>query len=87
MLKFIETITIITKFKLQKVKPTMHRSVGEKGEQGWFVRIGEGGKSGEALMRVNMGKRVSYFPVYNRNGKTRINTYVPIKDKLLQVKA
>ena len=62
-------------------------------EKGWFVRMGNGGKSGEALIRFNWykpfkGWRYSSFHAYNRNGKPRVeqNWYVPIKSALIQKK-
>jgi len=87
MLNYIKVMATVTKFKLQNAKPTIHRPIGEQGERGYFIRIGTGGKSGEPLMRVNMGDKVSYFPMYSRNGKTRVNEYVPFKDGLIQRKA
>ena len=67
--------------------PTIHRSVKTHPnmEQGWFIRVGDGGKSGEPLIRVTMGKSYSSFPVYNRNGVQRTNSYVPIKGDRVQV--
>ena len=55
-------------------------------EKGWFVRMGNGGKSGEALIRFNWGNKYSSFHAYNRNGKPRVeqNWYVPIKSALIQ---
>ena len=87
MLNVIKVIAVATKFKLNNVKPTIHRSVETHPnmEQGWFIRVGDGGKSGEPLIRVNMGKRYSSFPVYNRNGVQRTNSYVPIKGDRVQV--
>ena len=57
-------------------------------EKGWFVRKGEGGKSGEALIRFNWGNKYSSFHAYNRNGKPRLaqNWYVAIKSALIQKK-
>jgi len=87
MLNFVKVIAVVTKFKVKGVKPTIHRSVKTHPnmEQGWFIRVGNGGASGDALMRVNMGKRYSSFPVYNRNGVQRTNSYVPIKGDRVQV--
>jgi hypothetical protein len=87
MLNFIKVVSVITKFKLNNVKPTIHRTVKThpKMEQGWFIRVGNGGISGEALMRVNMGKSYSSFPIYNRKGVQRTNSYVPIKGDRVQV--
>jgi len=57
-------------------------------EKGWFIRKGYGGKSGEALVRLNFGTWYSNFQAYNRNGKSRYiqTTYVPFKAKLVQTK-
>ena len=87
MLNVIKVIAVATKFKLNNVKPTIHRSVETHPnmEQGWFIRVGNGGISGEALMRVYMGNSYSSFPVYNRNGVQRTNSYVPIKGDRVQV--
>ena len=86
----------MAKLKFQKRKPTICLSCGEKGHKGYFVRLGTGGKSGEPMLRVNVGNFYipykgnvgnwySSFPMYQRNGKTRVNTYVPIKQGLVQV--
>ena len=87
MINIINVLTTVVKFKLAGVKPTIHRTVKTHPnmEQGWFIRVGTGGKSGDALMRVNMGKSYSSFPVYNRRGIQRANSYVPIKGDKVQV--
>ena len=87
MLNVIKVIAVATKFKVKGMLPTIHRSVKTKPkmQQGWFIRVGDGGKSGEPLIRVNMGKRYSSFPIYNRNGVQRTNSYVPIKGDRVQV--
>ena len=87
MLNVIKVITVAIEFKRKGMKPTIHRTTKTHPnmEQGWFIRVGEGGKSGEPLMRVNMGKRYSSFPIYNRNGVQRSNSYVPIKGDRVQV--
>ncbi len=88
MLNFVKVFTTVAKFKIQGLKPTIYRNVKTHPnmERGYFIRMGTGGKSGERLMRINMGKSYSLFPVYSRNGKQRVNTYVPIKGNLTQVK-
>ena len=60
-------------------------------EKGWFVRMGNGGKSGEALIRFNWykpfkGWRYSSFHAYDRKGTPRVeqNWYVAIKSSLIQ---
>ena len=55
-------------------------------EKGWFVRMGNGGKSGEALIRFNWGTKYSSFHAYDRKGKPRVsqNWYVAIKSSLIQ---
>tara|TARA_R100000995_G_C3462380_1_gene113837 strand:- start:526 stop:891 length:366 start_codon:yes stop_codon:yes gene_type:complete len=57
-------------------------------EKGWFVRKGNGGKSGEACVRFNFGSKFSTFHAYNRNGKPRVSqvAYVPFKTNLMQTK-
>lgn len=87
MLNVIKVITVAIEFKRKGMKPTIHRTTKTHPnmEQGWFIRVGAGGKSGEPLMRVNMGKRYSSFPIYSRNGVQRTNSYVPIKGDRVQV--
>ena len=55
-------------------------------EKGWFVRMGNGGKSGEPLIRFNWGNKYSSFHAYDRKGKPRVeqNWYVAIKSSLIQ---
>ena len=55
-------------------------------EKGWFVRMGNGGKSGEALIRFNWGNKYSSFHAYDRKGTPRVeqNWYVAIKSSLIQ---
>jgi len=74
------------KLKLQGHKPVICRSA--KQEQGWFVRKGTGGKSGEPLVRMNFGRWYSSFQAYDRNGKSRHSQtdYVAIKTTLIQKK-
>jgi len=54
--------------------------------KGWFVSKGNGGKSGEPLIRFNFGSKYSAFHAYNRNGKSRVsqNWYVAFKSRLAQ---
>tara|TARA_R100001443_G_C3312801_1_gene168178 strand:- start:272 stop:553 length:282 start_codon:yes stop_codon:yes gene_type:complete len=78
MLNFIKTIIAIITFKLKGQKPTRFRVNGTK-SLGYTVTNTSGGKSDEGFTRVTMGKRVSYFPNYNRNGAKRANKYVPFK--------
>ena len=66
----------------------MRRSASSAAFLTFFSIIGDicsGGASGDALMRVNMGNSYSLFPVYNRNGVQRSNSYVPIKGDKVQV--
>ena len=88
MLNSVKVIATVVKFKFKGVKPTMYRTTKSHPnlERGYFIRVGTGGKSGEPLMRVNMGTSYSMFPVYNRKGKQRVNEYVPIKGNLTQIK-
>ena len=74
-------------------KPTIFRREQEfpNMRKGWFIKMGDGGKSGEPLIRFNWykpfsGWRYSSFHAYNRNGKSRVsqNWYVPIKNVLIQ---
>tara|TARA_R100000008_G_C3442277_1_gene95052 strand:+ start:107 stop:472 length:366 start_codon:yes stop_codon:yes gene_type:complete len=57
-------------------------------EKGWFVRLGNGGTSGEPLVRFNFGSKFSSFHAYNRRGKPRVSQtkYVPFKSRLMQTK-
>jgi|TARA_R110000796_G_C14506902_1_gene429493 hypothetical protein len=89
MLNFVKVFTTVVKFKLQGLKPTIYRTTKTHPnmERGYFIRMGTGGKSGERLLRVNMGTSYSSFPVYSRKGKQRVNEYVPIKGNLTQVRA
>ena len=81
MLNFVKVMTTVAKFKVKGMKPTIHRNTETHPgmERGYFIRIGNGGVSGEALMRVNMGNSYSLFPLYNRKNALRANGYVPIK--------
>ena len=82
---------ILTLLKLRYINghkyPVLFRDKNIK-EKGWFVRMGNGGKSGEALIRFNWGTKYSSFHAYNRNGKPRVaqNWYVAIKSALIQKK-
>ena len=77
-------ISTALKLKLQGYKPVICRPA--KQERGWFVRKGDGGKSGEPLVRLNFGKSYSSFHAYDRKGKRRVASYVPIKSFLIQKK-
>jgi hypothetical protein len=48
--------------------------------------MGNGGKSGEPLIRFNWGNKYSSFHAYDRKGKPRVsqNWYVAIKSSLIQ---
>lgn len=87
MLNFVKVMTTVVKFKVKGMKPTIHRNIETHPgmERGYFIRIGNGGVSGEALMRVNMGNSYSLFPMYSRNNTQRTNSYVPIKGDKVQV--
>ena len=63
---------------LKGQKPTRFR-VNEKKSRGYSVSYTDGGKSGEGFVVLNKGKKVSYFPNYNRRGATRTLDYVPFK--------
>ena len=82
----VKMVLTAIKLKLQGHKPIICREA--KQEKGWFVRKGEGGKSGEPLVRMNFGKWYSSFQAYNRNGKSRYSQtdYVAIKTNLIQKK-
>ena len=97
-LNIVKVYGLVVKYKVMGVKPTIHRTVKTHPnmERGYFTRLGTGGKSGEPMLRVNVGNFYipykgnvgnwySSFPMYQRNGKTRVNTYVPIKQGLVQV--
>ena len=81
----IKIVATALKLKLQGNKPVICRPTKEKG---WFVRKGDGGKSGEPLVRFNFGTWYSSFHAYDRNGASRHthNKYVPIKANLIQKK-
>jgi len=79
MLNFIKTIFKIISFKLKGQKPTRFR-VNKTLNNGYSVTTTSGGKSNEGFTKITMGKRVSYFPNYNRNGTKRANKYVPFKE-------
>ena len=57
MINVINVLTTVVKFKLAGVKPTIHRTVKTHPnmEQGWFIRVGTGGKSGDAGSGDNGG--------------------------------
>jgi len=89
----IKIVATLTKLKLLSVfcggyKPPIYRT--EKSHpnlrRGWFVQKGDGGKSGEPLIRFNWGNRYSSFHAYKRNGKPRVsqNWYVVFKGILMQ---
>jgi len=86
MLNIIKVYVTCFKFYLKGVKPTIHRKIGKNGQKGYFLRMGTGGKSGEPLLRVNMGNYYSSFPMYDRKGKTRVNPVVPIKTNYIHKK-
>tara|TARA_R100000664_G_scaffold32801_1_gene48356 strand:- start:1181 stop:1513 length:333 start_codon:yes stop_codon:yes gene_type:complete len=64
---------LITAFDLWRkgYKPVIHRKNPQ--EKGFFVRLGNGGKSGDPLLRLNFGNSYSCFQAYDRNGYSRIN--------------
>ena len=78
-------IATALKLKLQGYKPVIYRNDNVQ-ETGWFIRKGKGGKSGEPLVRLNFGKSYSSFHAYDRKGKRRVASYVPIKSFLIQKK-
>ena len=84
----IRILATIIKLKLKGHKPIIYRAEPHVRieRKGWFVQKGDGGKSGEPLIRFNWGNRYSSFHAYNRNGKSRVsqNWYVPIKNVLIQ---
>ena len=82
----LKIVATALKLKLQGCKPVICRPA--KDEQGWFVRKGDGGKSGEPSVRFNFGTWYSSFHAYDRNGKSRHTQtkYVPIKANLIQKK-
>ena len=83
----LKIIATAIKLKLLGYKPVIHRNKNVQ-ETGWFIRKGKGGKSGEALVRLNFGKSYSSFHAYDRNGRSRVSQtrYVPIKSFLIQKK-
>ena len=90
MLNFIKTTIVNIILKIQglilhykygidkETLPTRTR-LNDNKSLGYTISITGGGKSGEGFVRVTRGKRVSYFPNYNRNGAKRANKYVPFK--------
>ena len=84
----IRILATIVKLKLKGHKPIIYRAEPHVRieRKGWFVQKGDGGKSGEPLIRFNWGNRYSSFHAYKRNGKPRVsqNWYVPIKNVLIQ---
>ena len=68
-------------------KPFRYETIKLKLKKSWFIRLGNGGKSGEPLIRFNFGSKFSSFHAYNRNGKPRVtqNWYVAFKSRLAQV--
>ena len=81
----VKLIATAIKLKLQGYKPVIYRNDNVQ-ETGWFIRKGKGGKSGEPLVRLNFGKSYSSFHAYDRKGKRRVASYVPIKSFLIQKK-
>ena len=81
----IKIIATAIKLKLQGYKPLIYRNAKVQ-ETGRFIRKGKGGKSGEPLVRLNFGKSYSSFHAYDRKGKRRVASYVPIKSFLIQKK-
>jgi hypothetical protein len=84
MFNFIKTNAIALKLFTQGAKPIRYRINQNKiykNGSSYFVEMTSGGNSGEGFIRVNRGNKVSYFPAYNRNGKTRVTTYVPFKQR------
>tara|TARA_R100000008_G_C3574569_1_gene164352 strand:- start:63 stop:395 length:333 start_codon:yes stop_codon:yes gene_type:complete len=77
----IRIIATALSFYLKGGKPPIHRK--NPLEKGWFARLGNGGKSGEPLLRLNFGNSYSCFQAYNRNGYSRAtqNKYVAHKRK------
>ena len=82
---FLKIIATAIKLKLQGHKPVIYRDDNVQ-ETGWFIRKGKGGKSGEPLVRLNFGSTYSSFHAYDRKGKRRVASYVPIKSFLIQKK-
>tara|TARA_R100000479_G_C6351172_1_gene189290 strand:- start:160 stop:528 length:369 start_codon:yes stop_codon:yes gene_type:complete len=88
----IKIIATLTKLKIlsyfdKGYKPFRYQGDKTKiKEKGWFIRLGNGGKSGEPLIRFNFGSKFSSFHAYNRNGKPRVtqNWYVAFKSRLAQ---
>jgi len=83
----IKILLTLAYLKFKGYKPFRYQ--GDKDrikEKGWFIRVGNGGKSGEPLIRFNFGSKFSSFHAYNRNGKPRVtqNWYVAFKSRLAQ---
>ncbi len=72
--------------KVKGYHPIIHRPVKDKNDLGWYIRKGDGKKSGEPLIRLNFGKWYSSFHAYKRNGKPRHTQtfYVALKEYLIQ---
>ena len=81
----LKIIATAIKLRLQGHKPVIYRDDNIQ-ETGWFIRKGTGGVSGEPLVRLNFGKSYSSFHAYDRKGKRRVASYVPIKSFLIQKK-
>ena len=94
----IKIMATLTKLKLLSYfndgyKPIIYRTdkLLPNMRKGWFVKMGDGGKSGEPLIRFNWykpfsGWRYSSFHAYNRNGRPRVsqNWYVAIMGMIIQ---
>ena len=72
--------------KVNGYYPVINRPVKVQEDLGWYIRKGDGKKSGEPLVRLNFGKWYSSFHAYKRKGKPRHTqtTYVALKDFLIQ---
>mgnify|MGYP003138855519 CR=1 len=77
----IRVIATALSFYLKGNKPVIHRKNPQ--EKGFFIRLGNGGKSGEPLLRLNFGNSYSCFQAYDRKGYSRAtqNKYVAHKRK------
>ena len=85
MINFIKANYLAFSFALKGVKPTRYRknqTATIKHGSSYFIEETNGGLSNEGFIKINRGCRVAYFPNYNRNGKTRINKFVPFKQIL-----
>jgi len=67
----IRVLATALSFYLKGNKPVIHRK--NPLDKGFFIRLGNGGKSGEPLLRLNFGNSYSCFQAYDRNGYSRIS--------------